>query len=194
MAEFKDYYDILGVNPKATPDEITKAWKDKHWILSIDRMGGAPETAKRRAEEELKRVNNAYDVLKDPQKRLEYDRQWFQVKDKPKPVVDPQIIHFDNVNPKEVKTGSFSIRNLGGSYNKINISNPNSWVKVIRWSSLSDSDELPLQVEIEATGEDFGKNYTEQIKVNLDDEETNVRIELQTNSGSGTLCPGDSHG
>jgi len=180
MPDFEDYYEILGVGSKATPDEINKAWKDKFWILSPDRMNGAPETAKKRAEEELKKVNNAYDTLKDPQKRQDYDKQWHQIKDKPKPVVDPPNIRFNNVNPKEVKTGSFVIRNLGGPYNKINISNPNTWVKVIRWYSLSDSDELPLQVEIEAVGDDFGNNYSEQIKVSLDDEETSVRIDLQT--------------
>jgi curved DNA-binding protein CbpA len=180
MPDFEDYYEILGVGSKATPDEITKAWKDKFWILSPDRMNGAPETAKKRAEEELKKVNNAYDTLKDTQKKQDYDKQWHQIKDKPKPVVDPPNIRFNNVNPKQVKTGSFVIRNLGGPYNKINISNPNTWVKVVRWHSLSDSDELPLQVEIEAVGEDFGKNYTEQININLDDEETSVRIDLQT--------------
>lgn len=180
MSDFKDYYEILGISPKATPDEISKAWKDKCWILSPDRMIGAPETAKKRAEEELKTVNNAYDILKDPQKRHSYDQQWHQIKDKPKPVVDNQIILFSSVNPNEVKTGSFIIRNVGGPYNRINISNPNTWVKVVRWHSLTDTDELPLQVEVEAAGEDFGKNYTEQIKVNLDDEVTYIIIELQT--------------
>lgn len=180
MPDFEDYYEILGVSPKATPDEIEKAWKDKVWILAPDRMNGAPETAKKRAEEELKKVNNAHDILKDPQKRQVYDQQWHRIKDKPKPVVDPQTIRFDNVNPQEVKTGSFIIRNLGGPYNKINISNPNTWVKVARWHSLTDTDELPLQVEIEALGEEFRKTYTEQIKVNLDDEETYVQVELQT--------------
>ena len=58
MSDFEDYYEILGVSPKATPEEITKAWKDKFWILAPDRMNGAPETAKKRAEEDLKKVNN----------------------------------------------------------------------------------------------------------------------------------------
>ena len=109
MPDFEDYYDILGINPKASSEEITKAWKDKFWILAPDRMNGAPETAKKRAEGDLKKVNNAYDILKDPKKRHDYDHQWHQIKDKPKPVVDPQIVHFDNVNPKEIKTGSFII-------------------------------------------------------------------------------------
>ena len=180
MSDFKDYYEILGISLKATPDEITKAWKDKCWILSADRMIGAPETAKKRAEEELKTANNAYDILKDPQKRRTYDQQWHQIKDKPKPVVDNQIIRFNDVNRNEVKTVSFIIRNVGGPYNRINISNPNTWVKVVRWHSLTDTDELPLQVEIEATGEDFDKSYTEQIKVNLDNEVTYINVELQT--------------
>jgi len=47
MPDFEDYYDILGINPKASSEEITKAWKDKFWILAPDRMNGAPETAKK---------------------------------------------------------------------------------------------------------------------------------------------------
>ena len=64
-------------------------------------MNGAPESAKKRAEEELKKVNNAHDILKDPQKARDYDQQWHQIKDKPKPVVDPQIIHFTHVKPQD---------------------------------------------------------------------------------------------
>ena len=50
----------------------------------------------------------------------------------------------------------------------------------MRWASLTTSDELPLEVEIEAEGKDWGKSYSEYIRVKLDEEATQVRIELQT--------------
>jgi len=75
---WEDYYQILGVSPQSTPDEIKKAWIDKSWILAPDRMNGAPETARKKAEEELKKVNNSYDILKDPEKRKQYDGVYYQ--------------------------------------------------------------------------------------------------------------------
>jgi hypothetical protein len=45
---------------------------------------------------------------------------------------------------------------------------------------LSDSDQLPLQVEIAVEGENWGETYLEVMTVRLDNEETQVRIELQT--------------
>ena len=93
------------------------------------------------------------------------------------------------LNPKISKLHLLSFV-IWADLTRINISNPNTWVKVVRCRSLTDTDELPLQVEIEAIGEVFGKNYTEQIKVNLDDEETYVRIELRTHSHSAPIYGG----
>lgn len=45
---------------------------------------------------------------------------------------------------------------------------------------MTDSDELPLQVEIEAEGEDLGGELFRYISVKLDKEESQVRVELET--------------
>jgi len=75
MDEFEDYYEILGVSPKATPKEVKKAYRSKCFIFHPDRMSGAPDSAREEAEKELMRVNRAYQVLKDPEKRAEYDSE-----------------------------------------------------------------------------------------------------------------------
>lgn len=188
MADWEDYYQILGVSPDASAEDIKETYRYRVNILHPDRLMGVPESVRRRAEKELKKINQAYEVLGDPQKRQEYHSEWLKRKISPKqvftpkskPIVYPQRIRFSDLEPGEKKQASFIIRNLGSPYKKIWFSNPNSWVKVMNWASLTTSDELPMRVEIEAKGEDWGKSYSESIRVKLDDEETQVRVTLQT--------------
>ena len=92
----------------------------------------------------------------------------------------PSVIVFSAAEPGERRTGSFVIRNDAGAYSSIWFSDPNSWVKVTGYASLQPDDELPLQVEITATGHDWGKHYSEKIDVRLDGVEAAVGIRLQT--------------
>ncbi|MFH1280442.1 MAG: DnaJ domain-containing protein [Candidatus Beckwithbacteria bacterium] len=178
--EWEDWYEILGVDPEASEEETKKAYRGLAKRLHPDHLGNRSESTRRWAEKKFKKINRAYEVLGNPQKRQQYDAKWYQRSIKPKPVVKPQYIHFDDIEPGKIQTSSFVIRNVGGPYKKIWISNPDSWVRVVRYFSLTDSDELPLQVEIEVEGEEWGKSYSEYIRVKLDEEETQVKVELQT--------------
>jgi len=60
----KNYYDVLGVNEKATSAEITKAFKDLAKQHHPDRGGD---------EAKFKEINEAHDTLKSSQKRHDYD-------------------------------------------------------------------------------------------------------------------------
>ena len=64
----KDLYDVLGVPRDATEDDIKKAFRKQARKLHPD-VNKSPN-----AEEEFKELNEAYDVLSDPQKRSAYDR------------------------------------------------------------------------------------------------------------------------
>ena len=66
----KDYYDVLDVARDASEAEIKKAYRQKAKELHPDRN---PENRKQ-AEEQFKRIAEAYEVLSDPQKRAQYDR------------------------------------------------------------------------------------------------------------------------
>ncbi len=64
-----DYYATLGVEKTASEDELKKAYRRLAMQYHPDKNGGAKE-----AEEKFKEITEAYDVLRDPQKRAAYDR------------------------------------------------------------------------------------------------------------------------
>lgn len=64
----KDYYKILGVDKNASVDEIKKAYRKLALEYHPDRGGGAE------AEKKFKEVNEAYQILSDPQKRSQFDQ------------------------------------------------------------------------------------------------------------------------
>jgi molecular chaperone DnaJ len=64
----KDFYKILGVDKKSTPDEIKKKYRSLARDLHPDKNQG--DTA---LEEKFKAVSEAYDILSDAKKRAEYD-------------------------------------------------------------------------------------------------------------------------
>ena len=66
MPDVETYYTILGVSQTASSDQIKEAYLFKVNVLHPDRLQGVSARIRLRAEEELKRVNNAYAVLSDP--------------------------------------------------------------------------------------------------------------------------------
>jgi len=66
--EFRDYYIILGVSRSAGDDEIRKAFRKLARMYHPDITGND-----RRAEDRFKEVNEAYEVLSDPERRKKYD-------------------------------------------------------------------------------------------------------------------------
>lgn len=68
MASERDYYEILGVNKNANADELKNAFRNLARKYHPD-INKAPD-----AEEKFKEINEAYQVLSDPDKRAAYDR------------------------------------------------------------------------------------------------------------------------
>lgn len=81
-----DYYSILGVAKTATPDEIKQAYRKLAREHHPDRTGGD--------DTKFKQINEAYDTLKDPQRRQEYDN--------PQPRFNTSSMHNENFNFEDI--------------------------------------------------------------------------------------------
>jgi curved DNA-binding protein len=65
--DFKDYYAVLGVSESASPEDIKKAYR------KLARKYHPDVSKEESASDKFKDVSEAYEVLKDPEKRAEYD-------------------------------------------------------------------------------------------------------------------------
>jgi len=68
MATKKDFYEVLGVSKSASAEELKKAYRKLALEWHPDRNKSA------QANEKFKEINQAYEVLSDPQKRSTYDQ------------------------------------------------------------------------------------------------------------------------
>jgi len=66
--EYKDYYQIMGLSKNATKEEVKRAYK------KLARKYHPDVSKETNAEEKFKELGEAYEVLKDPEKRAAYDQ------------------------------------------------------------------------------------------------------------------------
>jgi hypothetical protein len=95
----RDYYSILGINADASEDEIRRAYRAKARQLHPD-LGGSPD--------EMKLINEAYDLLTDPDARKAHDRELVarytgRISWQPQPVEIDSASASARVAPYEVK-------------------------------------------------------------------------------------------
>ncbi len=189
--EWEDYYEILGVNPDASEKEIKDCYRYKANILHPDHTAGMAEQYRKKAEDDLKKVNLAYDTLKDPLKRHNFHNEWCKRKgnvhpysgynnEQPKPMVEPSFLDLGILEPNQIKRARFVISNKGGPYMKVLINEPPSWVKITQERSLNNTEKLPLEIELEANPQEWNKQYSTIIKIRVDGIETQINVVLRT--------------
>jgi len=104
-ADYQDYYETLGINRGATEKEIKAAYRKLARKWHPDLHTGKK---KKDAEEKFKKINEAYEVLSDPDKRAKYDHlgsSW-QAQDFGPPPGAGEDVHF--YSDADLKGGGFS--------------------------------------------------------------------------------------
>lgn len=71
---FKDYYELLGITENASQEEIKKGFRDQAVKWHPDRNKGVDTTSR------MQEINEAYLILKDPDARIRYDREYQRFK------------------------------------------------------------------------------------------------------------------
>ena len=99
MAEKRDYYEVLGIGKNATDAEIKSAYRKLAKKYHPDLNPGNKE-----AEEKFKEVNEANDVLSDPQKRQRYDQ-----------------FGFDGVDPNYAAANGGGAGGFGGGFGGVDL-------------------------------------------------------------------------
>ena len=77
MTNKRDYYEVLGVDKKASADQIKSAYRKLALKWHPDRWVNGSDAEKKTAEENFKEAAEAYSVLSDPDKRARYDQYGF---------------------------------------------------------------------------------------------------------------------
>lgn len=70
----RDYYEVLGVNKSSDEGEIKKAYRKAAMKYHPDKFANASDSEKKDAEDKFKEINEAYEILSDPQKKAAYDQ------------------------------------------------------------------------------------------------------------------------
>ncbi len=81
---FKDYYQILDIDPDSTTEEIRKAYKAASMKYHPDRNPGKDTTS------QMQDINEAYAILKDDDKRSRYDQEYKRFKQETTKVSEPK--------------------------------------------------------------------------------------------------------
>ena len=117
----QNYYDILEVNKNASPEIIEKAYKT---LVKKYHPDLQENNLKNIYEEKIKKINEAYDILSNPEKRKNYDSN---LKNTEISISDYNILYQENINLKNnlniLEQKLNNLNNIQNNYQKKNYNN-----------------------------------------------------------------------
>lgn len=115
----QNYYDILEVSKNASPEIIEKAYKT---LVKKYHPDLQQDENKNKYEEKIKKINEAYDILSDPEKRKKYD---LNLKNTEISINDYNSLYQENINLKNnlniLKEKLNYLNNIQNNYKKNNL-------------------------------------------------------------------------
>ena len=151
----QNYYEILEVNKNASPEIIEKAYKT---LVKKYHPDLQQDEDKNKYEEKIKKINEAYDILSDPEKRKKYD---LNLKNTEISINDYNSLYQENINLKnnlnilKEKLNYNNLQNNKNNYKKNNINQEYSDNYYTENFNNSDSKN--------------NKNYSENNNINYND-------------------------
>jgi curved DNA-binding protein CbpA len=107
----KTLYEVLGVSTTATEQEIKKAYRDLALLVHPDKNPSSNATKR------FQEVSTAYGILKDPEKRREYDKSLIQNQSPPPPHHDSDNNSFSNMRSQNCTREARATASCQNSYN-----------------------------------------------------------------------------
>lgn len=157
-ARFKDYYQILGVDYRASIEEIRQARNRMAQIFHPDMLAHRSQQLSTIATKMMQEVNEAYEVLTDQELRARYDREYqlrilnqAQGTTPTRLLFEPSRIYVESVVVGQPFTISFKVTVSGGmSAGSAEISPGVTWLAVQRFTlrRASPASPYPLQVQV----------------------------------------------
>lgn len=176
--DFKDYYKILGVDKKATVDEIKKAYRKLALKYHPDKNPN-----NKAAEDKFKEINEANEVLSDPEKKKKYDElgeNWNQYRQQGQPADNFDWSKW--TSGQQGQSGSYYGEEAFGGENDFS-----SFFESMFGGGFSSSRTSPTRK---------GQDYRAEIEVSLEDAYNGAarRIEVNGKTLQMKLKPGIKNG
>jgi Tol biopolymer transport system component len=191
----RDYYEILGVPLDASTEQIKRIYRKLALIYHPD----TTELDKAHANEKLKELNEAYEVLSDPAKRARYDQRQEQEAARrarpvpPRPELSSARLDFGSLHQGETQTRSLQVNNSGGPIREINFtySEEGAWFKIAGIEQFSETEPCPLKVEVTADTRSLadGREHQGWIQVSFDGVTARLHLVVRVIAAPETAAP-----
>ena len=148
----QNYYEILEVNKNASPEIIEKAYKT---LVKKYHPDLQQDENKNKYEEKIKKINEAYDILSDPEKRKKYD---LNLKNTEISINDYNSLYQENINLKN------NLNILKEKLNYLNNIQNNYEINNLNYNNLENNSENFLNNNLNSNKNN--ENYYKNIKNN----------------------------
>ena len=154
----ENYYDILEINKNASPEIIEKAYKT---LVKKYHPDLQENDLKIKYEEKIKKINEAYEVLSDSEKRKNYD---FNLKNDEISIDDYNNLYNENINLKnEINYLKNNLDNYKKNYNNNSINNCNN-ISNNNYASMNNIENKINQKINNAVNQAYYDAYIQDLK------------------------------